>query len=362
MLSDTSDQNSPKFLTGAQAWRPEVIGTNLRWQYHFTEYDIAELDWATQQWERAVASNSITLMDSYLVGGCLDQKFQRIASELEQGCGFVRIRGLPIERWSRTTLEQIWQALSRMIGQPVYQNHHGQLLREIRAESGDVGNRYGQLPAGESTFLSSRARTASNAALRFHTDRCDIVGLLCTGQAKSGGLSLLASSVTVHNEMLRRFPDLCAELYQDLPRSRIGEEQGGESDWYYLPVWGIRDNQFTSHYSRTYVEALQHVPNAPQISDEQWQAMDKLAELAAEKSLQMHLQPGDIQFINNHVIYHARSEFEDDTVNDQVRCLLRVWLTAPHRALPASHKILWREVESGLPRGGIGQSVVNEPV
>ena len=48
-----------------------------------------------------------------------------------------------------------------------------------------------------------------------------------------------------------------------------------------------------------------------------------------------------MQFVNNHVIYHARSAFEDDDEGHH-RLLLRLWLSMPNsRALPAGHEVLW---------------------
>src|SRR5215831_14651442 len=83
------------------------------------------------------------------------------------------------------------------------------------------------------------ARTLSNGALRFHTDRCDVVALFCVRQAARGGLSQLCSSPAVHNVMLERRPDLCAALYEDLWRSRFGEEDATNKSAYPLPVWGV---------------------------------------------------------------------------------------------------------------------------
>ena len=51
----------------------------------------------------------------------------------------------------------------------------------------------------------------------------------------------MASTPAVHNEILRRRPDLLELLYRPYPRSRLGEEQGGESMVYQLPVFGLRD-------------------------------------------------------------------------------------------------------------------------
>jgi hypothetical protein len=329
-----------------------------RWQFLLEDADIAEIGSALQHAKMLKLDPRSICSDQFPLD-ILKSKFAQIAGELEEGCGFVRLRGLPLERWSRQDLELIWMGLASHLGQPVFQNPAGQLLREIRAESGDVGKRHGQLATEEGRFLSSRARTASNAELRYHTDRTDIVSLLCTGVARRGGLSKIASSVTVHNEMLARYPGLCELLYQDVPRSRVGEETGGENAWYQLPVWGVRDGKFTSHYSRTYIEALEHIPGAPEVSSRQWQALDALAMLAEEQHFEMELALGDIQFINNHVIYHSRTAFEDDAGAGLQRCLWRIWLSAPHRALPHDHSVLWREVEAGKVRGGIGQERVS---
>ena len=73
----------------------------------------------------------------------------------------------------------------------------------------------------------------------------------------------------------------------------------------------------------------------------------------------MTFAPGDIQFVNNHVIYHARTEFEDDAAHGADRLLLRLWLAVPNsRPLPEGHEILWRSIDPGDLRGGIGQSGV----
>jgi len=341
-----------EIIVNAAAWKGSDIVNNPRWQFFLEEADIEEIDAALQQCKNLKLNQRSIRADQFPLS-IVKSKFAQIASELEEGCGFVRLRGLPLDRWPRKDLELIWMGLACHLGQPVFQNSDGQLLREIRAESGDVGQRHGQLPTDSGQFLSSRARTASNAELRYHTDRTDIVGLLCTGTARQGGLSKIVSSITVHNEMLTRYPDLCNLLYLDLPRSRMGEEVGGESAWYHLPVWGVRDGKFTSHYSRTFIEALEHVPDAPKVSSQQWQALDILATLAEEQHFEMELAVGDIQFINNHVIYHSRTAFEVDPGAGRQRCLWRIWLSAPHRALPPGHSVLWREVESGKVRGGI---------
>jgi len=285
-----------------------------------------------------------------------------IRAELEDGSGIVLLHGLDPSGYSIDELRLLYAAIARQVGTFVYSNRAGEVMRDIRDVGRDGGlsavQRYGALPEG--AFLSSYVRTLSNGSLRFHTDRCDVVALFCVRQAARGGLSQLCSSPAVHNAMLERRPDLCAALYEDLWRSRFGEEDATNNSAYPLPVWGVRDGKFTSHYSRTYVEAAQRRPETevPRVSDRQWQALDLLAKLAEELCFEMCFEPGDIQYVNNHVIYHARSAFEDDDEGHD-RLLLRLWLSMPNsRALPAGHEVLWRAVEAGALRGGIGQSGV----
>ena len=46
--------------------------------------------------------------------------------------------------------------------------------------------------------------------------------------------------------------------------------------------------------------------------------------------LEFTLQPGEMYFINNYTILHARTAFEDFEEEDRRRHLLRLWLEVPH--------------------------------
>ena len=81
-----------------------------------------------------------------------------------------------------------------------------------------------------------------------------------------------------------------------------------------------------------------------------------LLEVAEEVCFEMRFAPGDIQLLNNHVIYHGRTAFKDDASTGQDRLLMRLWLSVPNsRALPDDHAVLWGDVGAGRPHGGIAQ-------
>jgi Taurine catabolism dioxygenase TauD, TfdA family len=334
------------------------MARSTRWVRTLDAAAVAEIDSALRVAQSAGVPWQGTTRERFPLPG-LSRTLAGVASELEDGGGLVLLRGLPVERYTADELRHIWFGLGSHLGRPVFQNRHGELMREIRDEGRAVGERYGQIPGpsgGTGAVLSSYARTLSNGPLRYHTDRCDVVGLLCAQQALAGGVSKLASSVAVHNEMIRRWPDLAAVLYQDVYRSRFGEEATQHDVAYPLPVFGVRDGKFTSHYSLTFIEVAQMTPGVPPLSAAQREAIDLLMALAEELSFAMRFEPGDMQFLNNHVIYHARTAFEDDAGNGRVRLLYRLWLSMPNsRALPRGHEILWGSIEPGALRGGIGQ-------
>ena len=162
--------------------------------------------------------------------------------------------------------------------------------------------------------------------------------------------------MAVYNEMLRRRPDLVERLFAPYYRSRYGEEAGANDVAYALPIWGVRDGKFTSHYSRTYIESAQLLDHVPKMDAAQWEAMDLLHAIADELCMEMVLEPGDIQLLNSHVTYHARTGFQDDPRPAHRRLLYRLWLSTPaSRALPEGHEVLWQRIGAGERRGGIMQ-------
>ena len=344
-------------IEGPCAWHGSALKDDPRWRFALSDANIGELQGALASVrKRGLRWEAMTKADFPL--GELTAKLAEMAVELEDGSGLANLSGLPVEAFG-DGLRHVWYGIGLHLGQPVYQDCDGLLMRDIQDESQDTDTILGhKLTARDgSTFKSSKARTLSNNLLRFHTDRCDVVGLLCVRQAPIGGVSRIASSVAVHNLMLQRHPDLAALLYAPYHRSRLGEERGGEAMSYALPVFGQRGGRFTSHYSRTYVEAAQEMPGIPPMTADQWQALDTLHDLAEELCMEMTMRPGDMQFINNHVIYHARSAYQDhDGGGDRRRLLHRLWLSMPNsRALPEDHGTLWTSVEAGALRGGIAQ-------
>ncbi len=122
----------------------------------------------------------------------------------------------------------------------------------------------------------------------YHTDSCDIVGLLCLKTAKSGGLSALVSSTTIFNEMRRRRPDLLKLLFQPIATDRRGEVPEGQKPFFEIPVFNWHQGYLTAIYQRQYIDSAQRFPEAPRLSPELVEALD-LFDLAGQRSGAQHV-------------------------------------------------------------------------
>ena len=342
-------------ISGPMVWPGQDLARSTDWIRTWSPGAVAEIDAALRQVrQRGVAWGEFGKKDFPLPG--VSAELAQVNRDLEWGRGLVLLRGLPVGRYSDEELRTIWWGLGCHLGTAVHQNAHGELIGEVRDEI----RRYGEVvqpavPDGEG--VTSRAKARSSGPLRWHTDRCDVVGLLCVRGARRGGTSRVVSVPAVSNTIRERRPDLHALLCSDYYRSRQGEEAGGEASCYAMPIFAMREGKFTTQYSRTFVEAAQKVATIPRITRAQDEALDLLAAVCDELGYEMELLPGDMQFLNNHVIYHGRTAYEDAPEPDRDRLLLRLWLAPPNsRPLPEGFEALWGSIKAGAVRGGIAQA------
>jgi TfdA family taurine catabolism dioxygenase TauD len=344
-----------KPIAGPMVWHGRELAGSTDWIRRLSAGAVDEIDAALRGVQaRGLEWRDIRKKDFPLPG--VSAELAQLNRDLEWGRGLVLVRGLPVTRYSDEELRAIWWGLGCHLGAAVHQNAHGELIGEVR----DEVRLYGEVvepavPKGEG--VTSRAKARSSGPLRWHTDRCDVVGLLCVRGARRGGTSRVVSVPAVSNAILERRPDLHALLCADYYRTRQGEEAGGEASIYAMPIFAMREGKFTTQYSRTFVEAAQKIATIPRMTPAQDEALDLLATVCDELGYEMELEPGDIQLLNNHVVYHGRTAYEDAPEPGRDRLLLRLWLAPPNsRPLPAGFETLWGSIRGGAVRGGIAQS------
>lgn len=285
--------------------------------------------------------------------GAFAPVLEELTHQLEHGIGFMTLRGVPSDQFSAEDNRLLFWALGTHLGVARPQGKASQLMSDVR----DAGGTY--------RAVGGRGYN-TKSELDFHTDGTDVVGLYCLRTARHGGLSRVASSVAIHNEILHRDPALVHRLYHDFPHNRQNEEAPDEPPFYMAPVYSYRGGQFAARYIRNHIRSSQARDDTPRLTELDHRALDVIQELAESDMFRfdMELQPGDMQFINNHVIIHSRTEFEDYEDTALKRHLLRLWLSVRDaRPLCDGLRAAYKHVETNTVRGGFqGQHVTAEMV
>ena len=328
-------------IEGPDAWRADEMRERDDWVHVLSEAEIAEIEAATEAAgtdDRPIAGIGREEFPLPTFGPVLNA----IREELIRGRGFVLIRGLPIGRYTARRRAIAYWGIGAWLGRAVSHNAMGHLLGHV-IDLGRSNDDY-------------RARTYQTRDRQFfHADSCDVVGLLCVRKARKGGLSAIVSSVTLHNEMLARAPELAAELFRPIHFDRRGEVPEGRSPWYEKPVFNWYEGRLSTHYVRRYIQSIRRLHEVPPLTDAQIAAFDLLDEIAEDPGIQLRMdfEPGDMQFLHNPQILHDRTAYEDADDPAERRYLLRLWLCPPDgRPLPPAYAGRWGSNAIGN-RGGI---------
>ncbi len=329
-----------------EAWKSSDLETE-DWLYPLSETAQQELDAALRHVEkRGLAAPDFTKDDFPLP--TFSAELNAIRDELEGGIGFVIMRGIDRERYSKREAAFIFWGIGRHLGTAMPQNGEGHLLGHIRNL--------------DFNFANPNVRGyQTSAELGFHTDAGDVVFLLCLNKAKEGGVNRLVSVVSIHNEILERRPDLLEVLYQPFYFDRRGElEEEGGKPYYTMPIFNYHDSVVSSRYLRYYIDSAQRFPEVPRMTDQQIEALDLLEEVAGRPDMYLEVQqePGDFVLCNNYPVYHLRTAFEDYEELERKRHLLRQWLSIPNsRGLPETFRERFKNIEPG----GLRQGIVVRP-
>jgi len=330
-------------VDGSSAWYgPELASRSDEWMYQLGEEDLKEIRAALQ----LVSESDTPILDVNKEAfplRSLGPVLEGVQDDVVNGRGFALIRGLPVEEMTIEEAAIAYFLIGSYLGWPIPQNAKGHVLGHVRDIGLDPTNPTHRLYGTTARHL-------------YHTDSCDIVGLLCLQKAKAGGLSKIASSVTVYNEMVKERPDLVRVLAEPFVVDRKGEIPEGKGPHYEMPIFNPHGGFLTTTYNRDFITGAQRFDDVPRLTDQQIEAMDMIDEIADSDPVRidMDFRPGDIQFIHNHQVLHSRTNYEDHSEPDRKRHLLRLWLTPPN-ARPLAPVIAERfgNIEVGPNRGGI---------
>ncbi|EEQ31894.1 hypothetical protein McanMca71_007231 [Microsporum canis] len=313
----------PKKITGPTVWKAEDYKDSPeKWTHRFTEEECAEMSAAADDFVAsgipltAISKNNFRL-----------PKFAKFLEVLRKdiidGKGFILFKGFPVHEWGTRKAAIAYMGLGTYLGYFVSQNSRGHALGHVK----DLGEDSGKI---------DKVRIyRTNARQFFHTDDSDIVGLLCVAKALEGGESDIISSHHVYNVLAEERPDVLETLtkpnwYVD----RKGEVSVGEEEYIRAAIMYLEPNggRVYTKWDPYYVQSLSRFSDAgiiPPLSPEQVEAMEVLEATCLRLSLHMILDVGDIQFLSNSQVLHARTAYRDFPPPGPRRHLMRLWLSTP---------------------------------
>src|SRR5690606_10082732 len=163
-----------------------------------------------------------------------------------------------------------------------------------------------------------------------HTDSCDIIGLMCLKSAISGGESRISSALAVYNEMLDKHPDLLDILEEGLYLKRTDEDGRRATRTFSehrVPFFHEENGEVTCYLPTGYARLAEKSGKCNYTAQES-EALYRVRKVAAspELYLDMGFKEGDIQFLNNRMMVHGRTDYQDAKNLEDRRHLLRLWL------------------------------------
>lgn len=298
------------------AWIGRDVQQRTDWIHLLTPSELAELDEAVATLAASGKPVAAITADDYSLRE-LGASIPKWRKTLESGRGFFLVRGFPVRKYTKAQAALAFWIIGRHLGEPVSQNSDGDVLGHVR----DIGVKPNSL---ETRLYKTRAE------LTFHTDGADIIGLFCLRTARNGGVSRIASSVAVFNEVVRRRPDLAPLLFAKFPNYMPGREGTKKGSVFNYPIVTTDGDVFRMLFLGWYIRDSQSLPETPRLTPQQLELVDLIEQIPNEAgmALDMHFVEGDMQFLKNSVVLHARTEYEDATEPDEKRHLLRLWLTA----------------------------------
>jgi hypothetical protein len=289
------------------AWRGDELAARTDWQVPLSEADIAELDRARAHASATGRPLAQLQRDDFPLP-TLGPRVRAWTEQLRAGLGVVLLRNLPVAQWGVDASSLVFWCLGLHLGRPGAQNGRGELLGRVR----DDGSSYAD---------PSVRGYKTAAALGFHTDFADIVGLLCLQAAAAGGRSRFVSSVAIYNELLRRRPDLVDTLFEPLVFDTRGD---AGVDWMRVIPCRHDAGALRTLYHADYMRTDKGPAQPARVGE----LLDVYDAIAASPGLAIELEfrPGDVQLLSNHTVLHSRTAFVDGGEGSR-RDLLRLWLS-----------------------------------
>lgn len=223
--------------------------------------------------------------------------------------GLAILTGDGLSGFSDNVLAGFHLAIAEGLGNPVGQSGSNETLVEVYASRAPA-----ELVRGYQ----------DNDSMLLHSDAADFSGLMCLSQADSGGTSLFASTLDIHDILAEETPDLLPHYYRDwfwnVGALRFPDVERPIR----LPIFSVWRGRLSCRYCSSLLRTGT-VAAGETLTDVQIRALDRFEEVALRDDVVVRhrLIRGESVWMNNQTLLHGRDAFRDST--DCTRRLLRAW-------------------------------------
>ncbi|KAJ9607681.1 hypothetical protein H2200_007759 [Cladophialophora chaetospira] len=338
----------PREVRSDLVWEGASVGSHYDWNFVLSPEHVDELEQALAHFKSLNKPLGYIDQSSFPLPN-LHSALREISSELHQGHGFKVVRGVPVARHSREDNIILYTGISSHIA-PLRarqdSSYDGKPADVVLAHIKDLST------TEDAAHIGAPAYTTDKQV--FHTDTGDIVSLFALNTAAEGGRSRLASTWRVYNELAATRPDLVETLSEDWSFENFGNPQNPYNTrplLFHQPATPQSPERLILQYARrnfTGFGALPRSTEIPPITEAQAEALDAVHFLGERFNVELDFEQGDIQYVNNLAVFHARDGFKDTP--EQQRHLVRLWLRDPELAwdTPAGLKPKWEQLYGGV--------------
>ncbi|KAI2470805.1 Clavaminate synthase-like protein [Annulohypoxylon bovei var. microspora] len=319
---------------------PGFIGGPMNWsrldpdqkQVHRLELDdsgLAEIERALQAFHGLELDGDEVTRERFPLPN-LQNQLEQCALRVHRDSGLCIIRGLRPEKYTIEDNIVLFLALSSYVGEKRgLQNSKGDMLSHVTESKSWTAPK------------EKRHGIHTNDRLPFHNDMgCEVLAIQVRDRAEAGGHTCVASMTAIYNDLQQSNPWVLHALARhDWP---IQTSTRRAAPFVLCPLLEYyADNLIISMDPARIGPHPARNGSIPQLTAEQQEALAVLQNVAQKHQMRLETQPGDIVFLNNLGLLHARESYQDGASSS--RHLVRLWLRNARLgwAIPPSMEMPW---------------------
>ncbi|KPM41014.1 hypothetical protein AK830_g5515 [Neonectria ditissima] len=308
-------------ISGDMAWVGAELETSpALFDDYLSSDDITEIEAAVKHFKGLELARGFANPQTFPLSEELASRLRAVTNHVYNGRGFHRIRGLDTSRYTEEERVIAYAGITSYVVDERARNiGHEDHIRD-RSFANPMGDKLKPLELAVS--------------MSFHTDIDvgDMLSLFVQSTSLSGGEQYIASISSMYNYIVKREPEVLKTLTDDWywERSFRPEVNKEITRAFDRPLLAFEDGHLQINFAATFVggnPAYNLSGDAPPLTPEQRRALAVIQEGAKATCLRLTPEPGDMIFINNYAMLHARATWTD-SMGDvwKQRYVMRLWL------------------------------------